>query len=123
MEELVTLCPQTGFDVAKALPIGDLGKRHAKKLIPTGEALHIGVSLITGDTPPENVHRYEIHDLRKYQLADIHGCSPPGGSQEDARCFFSIQVDNCLSLPFSFAIIIGCAIFGFAIPDSSVFIL
>ena len=39
-------CPQTRFDVSEALPVGQLGKRHAEKLIPAGKALDLVVALI-----------------------------------------------------------------------------
>ena len=72
------ICTQT-------LPIGDLGERKTEKLIETGKGLDLVIAAVAGNTPAEGVQGHKVHDLRKNQLADIHGCSPPGGSQEDAR--------------------------------------
>lgn len=54
---------ETGFDISKALPVGELSEGHAQKLIPTGETLDFVVSTISLHTFSELVGRNKIHDL------------------------------------------------------------
>jgi hypothetical protein len=58
---------QTGFDIPKTFPIGQLGKGHDPILIETGKALDAEVALITIDASTEVAHRHEVHDLGKYE--------------------------------------------------------
>jgi len=64
--------PQTGFDIAKALAISELGETHCQKLFPTRETLLLVVAAITCYTLLELVSRKMLHELRKNRLADVH---------------------------------------------------
>ena len=45
--ELGTLRPQTDFDVAKAVAIGQLGKGHGQKLVPTRQPSNAAISVVS----------------------------------------------------------------------------
>ena len=67
--------PQTGFDIAKAFSMCELGKRHDQVLIETTEPFYIMVSLVPGDASAKGVHWQVSYDLRENKLACIH--DPP----------------------------------------------
>ena len=81
--------PQTGFDVAQALPISKLRKGQAKKLVPARKRLDLVMALIPFYALAEFVSGKKIHQLGKYRFAGIHRPSPFAGwrkygSGEDA---------------------------------------
>ncbi len=67
---------QTGFDVAQALAVGQLGKGHGAELLCATQTAHSGISTIAihdaRKAGPWNV----LHDLREQRLARVHSSSP-----------------------------------------------
>lgn len=53
--QLAVVSLQASLDIAKALPMRELGKRHDEILIKTTKSLHVTLALITGDDPTEFV--------------------------------------------------------------------
>src|ERR1019366_7931572 len=52
---------QAGFDIAKTVSTGQLSKRHAKKLIETGELSDTIVALVLADAAIEIALRQRVH--------------------------------------------------------------
>lgn len=69
---LVGLGGKADFDVAQALPIGELSERHSPIVLSEGERLDVAVSLVALPDPVEAGPRQEIHRLRKQGLAAAH---------------------------------------------------
>jgi hypothetical protein len=67
------LCTQVDFDVAQGLPIRQLSKGHGKELIQTGEVLDLVFAFVIGDTAAKRAQWQVEHELRKYELALVHG--------------------------------------------------
>src|SRR6266850_3955736 len=77
--ELGALGAQTRFDVAQALAIRQLRKRHTAKLIRATEMTHAPIATVTLDDTPKALPRQMLHELREHQFADVHVrplCSP-----------------------------------------------
>jgi len=70
--ELGGLAAQTGFDVAQALSIGQLGERHAQELVETREVFDLVLSVVAFDTSAESGQRQVRHHLRKNKFARVH---------------------------------------------------
>ena len=70
--ELGLLCTQARFDVAQALPISQLGERHAKILIETRESFDFVGSAVTCHTTTKCGQRQMLCDLGKYQRTCVH---------------------------------------------------
>ena len=66
------MCTQTGFDIAKALPVGQLCKRHTEVLVETPKAFYIPLALVALYATPERVHWQVVGYLGKNELARIH---------------------------------------------------
>jgi hypothetical protein len=49
-----------------------LGEGHAEELIPTGKALHLVMTAIACDTPPEFMPGDKIHELSENRPASVH---------------------------------------------------
>jgi len=75
--QLLLLGTEARFDVSQTFPVGELRERHAVILIEAGEALYLEVAAIPYHALPEGPDRHEVHDLRKNELADMHGFFPP----------------------------------------------
>lgn len=73
MVQLAAGRAQAQFDVAQALPPGQLGKGQAEELIPAGERADAVVALIAGDAAGEQVVRDMVHQLGEYGAAFVHG--------------------------------------------------
>ena len=52
---------KTGLDVTEAFPVGQLSKRHAKKLVPAGETFDFVLTCVTIHTFHEIVVREKVH--------------------------------------------------------------
>lgn len=65
MIELRLHRPQTGFDVAEALAIRQLRKRHAEELVPAREARSLVLAAVPIDAGPERPRRDVRDQLRK----------------------------------------------------------
>ncbi len=77
--QVIELCrshAQAGLDVSQALAISQLCKRHREKLVPTGEALDLVVSVVSLDTTPKFVNWGEVDQLRKNRFPAVHPSSP-----------------------------------------------
>jgi hypothetical protein len=91
--ELGHLSGQTSLDIAQALPIRDLRKRHAPKLFGAGECSHAVVALVAGHDPLKGGPWQKIHYLRKQGPADVHPFSP-GATSRDRRKTLSDASSN-----------------------------
>jgi hypothetical protein len=67
---------QTGFNVAQAFAISQLGERHAQKLIQTGEPARAVIATIPIHTAPKIAQRQVRHQLGKDRLSFVHGAGP-----------------------------------------------
>jgi hypothetical protein len=72
---------QVHFDVAQRFAISQLSKHHCQKLIQTGEILDLVFGPMSHDTAPKCTQRQMGHDLRKHELALVHG----GPSRDNAK--------------------------------------
>jgi hypothetical protein len=63
---------QANDNVAQALPIGELCKHHAQKLIPAGEASDAMIASVSGDTLAELVHRKIVEQLSEDGAPAVH---------------------------------------------------
>ena len=77
--ELGTLRPQTDFDVAKAVAIGQLGEGHGQKLVPTRQPSNTAIAIVSLYAAAKFVVGDELHDLGKNGLSLIHANSPQNG--------------------------------------------
>ena len=79
MVELGGLAAQTSFDVAQTLAVGQLRKRHAHKLVETGEMFDLVFPVVSDDTTAESGQRQVRHYLRKNKFARVHWHSSHSG--------------------------------------------
>ena len=77
--ELGGLAAQTGFDVAQTLAIGQLGERHAQKLVETSEVFDLVLSVVASDTSAKSGQGQVRHHLRKNKFARVHWHSSQSG--------------------------------------------
>jgi len=70
--ELVALGFATGFDVAQAFPVRELGKCHAPILILIAETLDVPVAIVALNTTSKGMQRHMIHRLREDKFACVH---------------------------------------------------
>ena len=71
--ELGGLGRQTGFDVAQALPVSQLGKGHNPELLRATQRAHSFVALVASHVPGEGRPRQKVHQLGEQHLACVHG--------------------------------------------------
>ncbi len=64
---------QIDFDVAQGLAVGQLGKGHGEELVQTREVFDFVLSVVIGHTAAKRTHWQVEHELRKYELALVHG--------------------------------------------------
>jgi hypothetical protein len=64
---------QVDLDVAQRLSIGQLGKSHRKELIQTREVFDLVFAAMVGHTALKRAQWQLEHELRKYELALVHG--------------------------------------------------
>lgn len=72
---------QVHFDIAQRFSKGQLRKRHGKKLIQTREVLDLVIASMRRHTPAKCAQRQIYHELRKHELALVHG----DPSRDDAK--------------------------------------
>jgi len=77
MIELGPQGPQTRFDVAQALPVGELGERHHQELLVTGQRFCVSIALVPPHALVEFVPRQPVHHLGKDDPAFVHNRVPP----------------------------------------------
>lgn len=82
MIEFCLCCPQTCLDVSQALPVGQLGKGHAEKLVPASETLYFVVSIVAFYALPEIVHGNKIYQLGEYGTTRVHQPFPSARMQK-----------------------------------------
>ena len=70
--ELRLLSPQAGFDIAQALPVGELRECHGQILVPAGEILRVAVSAVAGNAFVEFLVGQMLDQLRKHGAARVH---------------------------------------------------
>ena len=70
--ELVGLGVEARLDVAQALAVGQLRKRHGAILLGAGQSAHANITTVAGHATCERSPGNEIHQLRKSQLARVH---------------------------------------------------
>ena len=61
--------------ISQTVPIGQLGKRHAKKLIPAGKRLNLVVASVPRHASVELLRMYRIEELNKNRPSCIHAAS------------------------------------------------
>jgi len=64
--------PQARDDIAKTLPIGQLGESQGQELIETGKRLNPVISVVSTNALPELVQGKEGHDLREDGRRSVH---------------------------------------------------
>jgi len=94
MIELGTLRTQAYFDVTEALPISQLGERHAQELIKAREGLHFERAPVASDATAEGGQRKMLHQLRKHQLASVHRCPHGVMLRRVAESAFTVQIET-----------------------------
>jgi hypothetical protein len=104
MIELGLLRAQTSFDVAQALAISQLRESHAKKLVPTREALQFEVALIAFDAAVKRFGRKKVHQLCKDRFARIHSPSPSAKIAEASAELVSNSNRSLCPLDLTFSI-------------------
>ena len=72
---------QVDFDVAQRLAVGQLREGHGEELIQAREVLDLVFAPVVGHTPAKRAQRHVQHELRKYELALVHG----GFGRESAK--------------------------------------
>jgi hypothetical protein len=63
---------QAGFDVAQALPVGQLGERHGPIVLGAGQRPHPLIATVPRHNPRERAPRQKIHQLGEKRLATVH---------------------------------------------------
>lgn len=81
----VALHAKTGFDVSKALPISQLRKGHAKKLIQTGERFDFVLSVVPGHATTKRRQRQMLCQLSENQLSLVHSATPRSQASQRGR--------------------------------------
>ena len=71
--EPLGLGAQVDLDIAQLLAVGQLGKSHRQKLIHAGEVLDLVIAAVPGYAPAKSTQWQKGHELRKNQLALVHG--------------------------------------------------
>lgn len=77
--EVVELCrlrTKTGLDVAQALPVRQLSKRHTQKLVETAETAHVAIASVFDHQSAKRVPGCKLHHLDENELARVHRCLP-----------------------------------------------
>jgi len=72
MIELLRARAQTGYDITEAFSIGQLAKRHANELAPTGKGFYLVVTLVTSHTAVKLLRVDQVGELGKNELSGIH---------------------------------------------------
>jgi hypothetical protein len=79
--------PQAGFDVAEALPIGELREGQGQELVQAREALYLVLAPVTLHATAEFRQRKEIQELGENRAACVHR------SLSSPRRAAAIQID------------------------------
>ena len=76
--EPMRLSAKIDLDVSQRFAPRQLRERHSKKLIETGEVLHLVFASMRGNTTAKRGQRQMRHELCEYELALVHGQARPG---------------------------------------------
>lgn len=77
-------------DIPQALPIGQLRKGHAQKLVPTSERSGVEVAVVLADQPSKGVPGRQLHQLGENQLPCVHPLpSGKSGNRGASGCWSS----------------------------------
>jgi len=68
---------KTSLDIAKTLPVSELGESHTKILIPAGKGLDLVMPIVTIDAFVKFVQGQKVHQLRENRFPGIHDKPPP----------------------------------------------
>ncbi len=68
-----SLGTQIDFDVAQGFAVGQLGKGHGEELVQTREVFDLVFAVVIGHTAAKCTQWQVEHELRKYELALVHG--------------------------------------------------
>ena len=82
---MIQLClgrSQACLDISQTFPIGQLGKGHAEKLVPAGEALDLVVAVVALYALAKIVNRHKVHQLGEHGTTRVHQPSPSAGMQK-----------------------------------------
>ena len=63
---------QTSFNIAQALPVGQLRKGQGKELFPAGKLLDVAVAVVASHVAPEIAIRKKANQLGEDALAIVH---------------------------------------------------
>jgi len=75
--ELGAQGPQTGFDIAQALPVSQLGESQHEEMLVTGQCAHMFVARVAADTLVECALGQFVHQLGEDGAALIHSWLSP----------------------------------------------
>ncbi len=70
--QLGRLRGETRFDIAQALPVGQLRKRQSAKMFGARQGANTVVPIVPGDDSVKSFPRKVVHDLSKQCLSGIH---------------------------------------------------
>jgi hypothetical protein len=67
------LSVKVDFDVAQGFAVSQLGECHGEELIQVREVFDLVLASVVGHTAAKRAQRQVEHELRKYELALVHG--------------------------------------------------
>ena len=70
--QLGRLRGETRFDIAQALPVGQLRKRQSAKMFGARKCANTMIPVVPGHDPVKSFPRKNVHDLCKQRLSGIH---------------------------------------------------
>lgn len=86
---------QVDFDVAQGLSVSQLGECHGEELVQAREVFDLVLPSVIGHTAAKRTQWQVNHELRKYELALVHG----GFGRESAKnpsLTFDVQIETRL---------------------------
>jgi hypothetical protein len=90
---------EASFDVAEALPIGELGERHAEELVPATEASNPVVSAVSKHDPAKEAVREMGDELGEDGSALVHEWLLAGVSSQDRSSRARVQIADRAKTP------------------------
>jgi hypothetical protein len=95
----------SGQIVPQALPIGDLGKRHAVILVETGILIDLEVAVVAIHALTEDMKRKKLRDLRENIFSGMHDQAHKDFSSKDV--FVSGKVSSSQTTLEQFSLILS----------------
>src|SRR3989304_4312703 len=92
--------PQTGFDIAKTLPISKLREGHHPQMFAARKRFDLVIAAVATDARIEPAPRKELHQLREHQFACVHRPIPLRnlGNRKLSAKAISNQSRSCFSV-------------------------